>query len=149
MGPIMKAVIMVGASGSGKSTVTVTTNHTICSADLLTWDADGFHPDRLGKAHAQCLRAFIEALNSGQSAICDNTNCSIEEISPYIAVSRAYGVEPLILILDPGLDVCLARNAERPKCRQVPNFAVERQYKNMKKLLRDWPPFWPKITTEF
>lgn len=112
----MDVYILSGCSGSGKSTEAklIRDRHayldkigddwvTICSADHYflynrIWELDGnasgtynFNPALLGRAHGECLRRFIEAVQQEkQLIIVDNTNTTVEEMAPYYAVAGAY-----------------------------------------------------------
>src|SRR6185436_9230830 len=76
--------------------------------EKLTFSADDFFmtdtgeyrfvPKDLSVAHQTCLRKYVEEVKksnrTGASALLvDNTNCSIAECSPYMALAGAYGHE--------------------------------------------------------
>ena len=171
---MIRAVIMIGASGSGKTTEAWRMAEsfqgrlpyrrvTVCSAD----DYPGLYADGricvelLGDAHAACLRTWIDALAShadrvdDEILICDNTNTTQAEIAPYIATARAFDVEPEVIYMDPGLlDVheCtplpqLDQMAARAK-HGAPPHVVKAQALRAEDLVYDWPPFWPEVEHE-
>lgn len=152
----MKVIILVGPSGAGKSTYIAnymrerTEVAASCSADHFFIDADGkynFDRNKLGEAHASCLRSFIEnvsywATSNGCIVFVDNTNTTKEELAPYIAVSRAYSIEPKIVVL--GLDVEPSVLAAR-NLHGVPEAACKRMQDNVRWMTSHWPPHWPKV----
>lgn len=61
-----------------------------------------FKEEGLRDAHRKCMRSFLETIQRKHESpnaflIVDNTNISSWEISPYYAVSDAYGVAPIIV----------------------------------------------------
>lgn len=130
----MNVHIMCGISGSGKSTLT----RKLCvdkplvvvaSADSYFETLGRFDPKFLGKAHAQCLRLYVEALrNERDTIIVDNTNCSVGEIAPYIALADAYDALTRVHYFDVPLEVCIQRNAQREGMKQVPERVIRAQH---------------------
>ena len=149
----MKVIILVGPSGAGKSTYIANYMRgrsefsMVCSADHFFVDAAGkynFDRNKLGEAHAACMRSFVEEVRNplGDVVFVDNTNTTKEELAPYIAVSRAYGVEPEIVVL--GLDVEPSVLAAR-NLHGVPEAACKRMQDNVRWMTSHWPPHWPKV----
>lgn len=94
----MQIKIMRGIPGSGKTSLAKLCwpDATICSADFYFETPSGyvFRPEELPRAHQQCLRAFIESVRRCEEyIIVDNTNLTVDDIRPYIAVAHAYGGE--------------------------------------------------------
>ena len=101
-----KVVILSGIPGSGKSTLareTIANGGVICSADQHFTDEKGdykFAPYELQNAHAACMKKFIAAIQAGEKIIVvDNTNTSIEQISPYYLVAKSFGIRDITLIV--------------------------------------------------
>ena len=149
----MKAIILCGASGSGKSTW-ASTNHPdaiVVSADHYFIGDDGvyrFDPTKLGDAHGSCLRHFVKFAQSmtTDTVIVDNTNTTLVEIAPYVAVARAYGVEPEIRVWHTW-PVAGTEDYERIVRRNthgVPVEAVTAMRGRLIHTINNWPPFWPK-----
>lgn len=89
---------MRGIPGAGKTTLVKSRwpDATICSANFYFETPEGyvFKPEELPQAHQQCLRAFVEAVRGHDATIVvDNTNLTVDEIRPYLAVAQAYGRE--------------------------------------------------------
>jgi predicted kinase len=101
----MKVFILRGLPGSGKTTWiknNLLPDAVVCSADHFHM-VDGvyrYDPANAGKAHAACLRKYLEntlgwPLVHGprpNHLTVDNTNCTIAEIAPYAALATAYDV---------------------------------------------------------
>jgi predicted kinase len=147
---VKEAIIMMGPSGGGKSTWlkeqglesegdwTVE----ICSADSYFTDAEGnynFDVEKLSKAHAQCLRKFISSCSSHvETVVCDNTNTTMQEIAPYMAVAQAFGYSVRVILCIGTQKECTERNVHG-----VPTEVVYRQIDRMHELLNQWPSYWP------
>jgi predicted kinase len=113
----MKVVILSGIPGSGKSTVAKGYSKAKSfSADHYFVSEDGvyrFDVTKLGEAHGECLRLFVEEVYNGthdpfsddRTLVVDNTNLSCCEIAPYVAIAQAYGLEiELVTVLcDPAI----------------------------------------------
>jgi len=149
----MRVIIMMGASGAGKSTwlkqeLGDEEGVRICSADKFFQKEDGgtydFDPTKLGDAHNMCMLEFLDGLSDrGVKVLAvDNTNTTLVELAPYISVSRACGFEPEIVLLPEQRVSVLRRNVHG-----VPEHALGRQVKQLTGTVRPgaWPRFWPKI----
>jgi predicted kinase len=141
-----KAFTMIGIPGSGKSSF-LKKHHSgvqVCSADHF-FEKEGqynFDPKLLSQAHAACLKKFIAACQAGQDVAVDNTNLSLSEIAPYIAVAVAYGLDIQVIRVETPSSVAMTRNVHG-----VPPGAFVHMEKKELKMLEEWPPFWPPIET--
>lgn len=112
----MRVIVLRGVPGSGKShQAACMTGATVVSADHYFIDSDGeykFDPSKIAAAHAACLRRFLDELTSPSSEllIVDNTNASIAEMAPYMALAGAFGVEAEIIEVACDPAVAAARN---------------------------------------
>jgi predicted kinase len=136
----MKAIVLRGIPGSGKSTLTKTFGKaTVCSADNA-FMKDGeykFDISELGNAHASCLRAFIEACQRQEElVVVDNTNTMVVEMAPYVSVAMAYGYEVEIIFCKVSAKTSKERNVHG-----VPGKTIE----SMERRIQSSFPFhWPK-----
>ena len=91
----MKAYIMRGMPGSGKTTFAKSLGVKVCSADDFHM-VDGvylFNPMKAAQAHAWCLTQFIEALAQRIDVCVANTAIHLWEFSAYLAAARLAGYE--------------------------------------------------------
>lgn len=151
----LTCIIMMGPYGGGKSTWLGRRGlpQAYCSADLCFLDEAGnyrFDPTKLSEAHGRCLREFTEhVLCLEPEVVVDNTNTSIAEIAPYLALATAFGYEVRVVMCGlrrdgaswyANVDVLVERNQHG-----VPREVIERQVSNLVKTTREWPRFWPRI----
>lgn len=138
--------ILCGISGSGKSTLTeqiiCTTNKelTICSADqyFMMGGEYRFNPGELPKAHAECLRNYVHALQQHKDlVVVDNTNTTVAEVAPYAALAQAYGYDLEVIILEADVEMAHARNVHG-----VPLAVIQGQANRLEDLVETLPPWW-------
>lgn len=135
-------IILMGASGSGKSTHAKTLGLVSFSADrfFMQHGEYRFDPAQLGTAHARCFCGAIEEVryesgsHSPKDVVIDNTNATIAEIAPYVALAQAYGYDVEFRVFD-----------EFPyqNIHGVPEATVAAQRARLQKTLLEWPPYWP------
>lgn len=139
-------IILSGVSGSGKSTyaeklltetqgVKVSADHFFMCGGVYKFDAR-----KLGDAHADCFRRFIGFLydDNCQCVVVDNTNTTVEEISPYMLGAAAFGWEAEIrtILAEPGdIDLLCGRNIH-----SVPRDVIIAQGRRIH--TRKLPPYW-------
>jgi len=142
-----KVIIMQGVPGSGKSTFirALPGKVAVYSADhyFEHYGEYRFDPSKLGEAHAACMRGFIGQLGRYQNVtvVVDNTNTTVLEVAPYMAVAAAYGCEVEIVRVKCDPEVAAARNVHG-----VPLHAVRRMADNIAQFKA--PPFWQFKLTE-
>lgn len=111
----MRAIILCGIPGSGKSTYARKTypNHVILSADNY-FMIDGvyrYDESKIQEAHSDCLRRFVHECEWGcHNLVVDNTNTKVTDIAPYHAIATAYGYEVNILVIEADPEVAFQRN---------------------------------------
>jgi predicted kinase len=138
-----KAVLLVGVSGSGKSTfaareypgaVTVSADHYFM--------VDGeyrFEGSKLGAAHRACLRGFVEAVQGGAGCVVvDNTNTTLVELAPYVSLAMAYGYEVEVVRVRCPVEVAASRNTHGVGEGAVR--AMDARIESM--MATGLPPFW-------
>lgn len=132
---------MRGLPGSGKSThvAKMGVDAVVCSADHYHV-VDGtyrFDPARAGEAHNACLRKYVETLILPQylTVVVDNTNTSLMELSPYVRLAEALGVEYEIHYILCSVVTALQRNVHA-----VPATTILKMHKNL--VTEELPPWW-------
>lgn len=122
-------VILRGIPGSGKTTLAddIATKFCIlhCSADTYRL-VDGqyiYRPEDNSKAHALCMRAYIEGVQSYKDRdaviVVDNTNINLIEMTPYLAVANVYGWDVVIVTLMTPPSIAEPRNLHNVPPRKV------------------------------
>lgn len=156
-------IVLRGISGAGKSTLVDRLLSTlplygkvrlsedeepnrfeVVSADRYFLDDDGeyvFDPRKIGDAHAHCFRRAIEAVQRGHLVIVDNTNCSVAEIAPYMALAAAYDRPARVVTVQCDIETAVAR-AEHG----APREAIEAQLRALNTAVL--PPWWTCETLE-
>jgi predicted kinase len=144
--------VMRGIPGTGKTTYVnkFTKEHpelrvSVCSADHYHM-RDGeykFDPKNLAAAHQECLKLFINCMSwkNADVVFVDNTNITVTEIAPYVAVAQALGwrAEVITLLADPW--ACAKRNVHG-----VPEDKVWKMLNLMDGEEKRFPPFWTHHT---
>ena len=147
-----RVTILLGCSGSGKSTWAEKARDgcswplvAVLSADAFFINKDTgvyqFEPAKLASAHASCLRNYVGTLQSGcDHIIVDNTNTSLVELAPYVALAQAYGASLRLLAFVPS-----DTTAAHARCvHGVPLSTVLRQDAQLGEMLAKFPPWWPQ-----
>jgi protein phosphatase len=134
--PELSLVVLVGASGSGKSTfarahfkATEIVSSDACRAMVADDENDqSASPDTFELLH------FIAAkrLAAGRLTVVDATNVQREARAPLVALARRYHCLPVAIVLDVRERVCADRNAARP-ARDLPPHALRRQVQQLRR----------------
>jgi len=114
----------------------------VCSADKF-FELKGkyeFDRKRLSEAHQHSLRMFLGELHTQRSncwecggsdvdnLVVDNTNTTMDEMTPYLAAAAAYNYTIEVVTLDTPPEVAHARNVHG-----VPLETVQKQYERLMK----------------
>lgn len=159
-----KLILMQGAPGCGKSTMAEALrahylNFTKFQEDVTIRSADQFwytqvepekpdtyswKPEWRGRAHRW---AQMEVLRDMQAdipvIIVDNTNTTRKEALPYRVMANTFGYEVEVIRVDPGVEVCVARQEDRPEDRRVPEEIVRAMHARMQDLIPEESEFYP------
>jgi len=146
-------IVMVGAPGSGKSTyasrLAKAEGGVICSADY--WMVDEmtgeykFDPSKLNNCHRLCQHKAWVALCAGRNpVIIDNTNLTLLEVAPYVALAGMAEVEAGVhvdvdfVVIKESFEICRSR-----QIHGVPDFRLEKMCEAAQRWASsDLPPYW-------
>jgi energy-coupling factor transporter ATP-binding protein EcfA2 len=162
-------VVLRGVSGSGKSTLAEKLLEA-CPGDGARISADDhfyrldkatksyvydFKPAELSIAHAKCLRDFtrwvqcspradlghpLDVGTPSELVVVDNTNTTVAECAPYMALAAAYGWEAVLVTLDVAPETAGPRNVHGVSLE-----GVEVQDFRLHKGNESLPPFWDAV----
>ncbi|MCZ2821616.1 polynucleotide kinase-phosphatase [Modestobacter sp. VKM Ac-2977] len=137
--PELSLVVLIGASGSGKSTFA---RKHFRSTQVLSSDvcrglvADDENDQSATPAAFAVLHAIAAArLAAGRLTVVDATNVKREDRASLVQLARDHDVLPVAIVLDVAEGVCLARNAARPD-RDLARTVVSRQRAELRRGLR-------------
>ena len=137
--PALSLVVLVGASGSGKSTFA--RKHfrptEVISSDFCRGLVSDDENDQAATKDAFEVLHFIagKRLAAGRLTVIDATNVQPEARKELVSLAREYDVLPVAVVLDPPERVCVERNERRPD-RQFGVKVVARQRSQLKRGLR-------------
>lgn len=153
----MQVIILMGVPGAGKSTWIRGTpefqqkNFYICNSDRFLYDENGSYkwtPERQSRAHRDCLREYVQVIvnsyyNNYETIFVDNTNITLAELAPYVAVAQAFDVPVKIVHIE-------AADPERAWERNQHNVPSDVHCGMAWKLLetlRQLPSWFPRVET--
>ncbi|WP_432949019.1 polynucleotide kinase-phosphatase [Kribbella sp. CA-253562] len=137
--PALSLVVLVGASGSGKSTFA--RRHflgtEVISSDVCRGLVSDDENDQAATKDAFEVLHFIagKRLAAGRLTVIDATNVQPETRRELVALAREHDVLPVAIVLDPPEKVCVERNAARPD-RQFGSKVVVRQRSQLRRGLK-------------
>jgi protein phosphatase len=137
--PELALVVLVGASGSGKSTFARThfKSTEILSSDFCRGLVSDDENDQAATNDAFEVLHFIAAkrLKAGKLTVIDATNVQSEARKSLIALAREYHCLPVALVLDFQERLCRDRNSNRPD-RNFGDHVIRNQMSQLRKSLR-------------
>lgn len=111
-------VVLVGATGSGKSTFAAKhfLSSEVISSDWARGRVGDDETDQSVTADAFDLVHHMAGLRlkNRRLAVIDATSVRAEDRAPLVALARRWHALPVAIVLDPGEAVCVARNRDRP-----------------------------------
>ncbi|TCN42708.1 protein phosphatase [Kribbella orskensis] len=116
--PALSLVVLVGVSGSGKSTFA--RKHflgtEVISSDFCRGLVSDDENDQAATKDAFEVLNFIagKRLAAGRLTVIDATNVQPEARRELVALAREHDVLPVAIVLDPPERICLERNEQRP-----------------------------------
>ena len=137
--PQLSLVVLIGASGSGKSTFAARhflATEVVSSDTCRGWVADDAN-DQTATEDAFAVLRFLVArrLSLGRLTVVDATNLRKEDRAVLLKLARDADVLPVAIALDVDPKECVARNRERPD-RQFPAHIVRRHAQLLRRSLR-------------
>ncbi len=134
-------MVLVGPAGSGKTTFarrhfrdTEVVSSDRCRAMIADDEADLTVSGRAFELFHEILRHRLEL---GKLAVADSTAVTSRARAELKALARRCGAPVVVLAFSVPLEVCLERNARRP--RRVPPEVVERQFRLLQEALERIP----------
>lgn len=116
--PDFSLVVLIGATGSGKSTFAsrwFQPTEVISSDHCRGLVSDDENDQSVSSDAFDLVRAIAEKrLKNRRLAVIDATNVRAADRKMWIEVARRWHALPVAIVIDPGLDVCVARNKARP-----------------------------------
>ncbi|NIK60724.1 polynucleotide kinase-phosphatase [Kribbella shirazensis] len=137
--PALCLVVLVGASGSGKSTFA--RRHflptEVISSDFCRGLVSDDENDQAASKDAFEVLHFIagKRLAAGRLTVIDATNVQPDARKELVSLAREYDVLPVAIVLDPPERVCVERNEQRSD-RQFGSKVITRQRSQLKRGLR-------------
>lgn len=134
--PELSLVLLVGASGSGKSSFA---RKHFKPTEIVSSDAccgmvsDDENDQSATKPAFELLHAIVEhRLRGGRLTVVDATSVRREDRQPLVQLARAFHVLPVAIVLDVPARVCQERNRGRPD-RQIGAHVIDRQMRELKR----------------
>jgi len=132
-------VVLVGAAGAGKSTFAAAhfAPGEVLSSDAYRGRIAGDPTDQrvTGAAFAALHRELRRRLADRRLTVVDATSVQRRARLALLREASAAGVPAVAVVLDLPRDVVLARNAQRPGARAVPEDAVRRHLEALRRAL--------------
>ncbi|MEU2249921.1 polynucleotide kinase-phosphatase [Streptomyces sp. NPDC019224] len=136
----LSLVVLIGASGSGKSTFA--RRHfkptEVISSDFCRGLVADDENDQGASKDAFDVLHYIagKRLAAGRLTVVDATNVQPEARRQLVRVAREHDVLPIAIVLDLPEEVCLARNAARPDRADMPRHVIQRHRRELRRSLR-------------
>ncbi|MFF5899921.1 polynucleotide kinase-phosphatase [Streptomyces argenteolus] len=136
----LSLVVLIGASGSGKSTFarknfkpTEVISSDVCRGLV----ADDENDQSVSKDAFDVLHYIAgKRLEAGRLTVVDATNVQSESRKQLVQLARQYDVLPIAIVLDMPEELCQARNAARPDRAGMPRHVVQRHRRELRRSLR-------------
>ena len=137
--PELSLVVLVGASGSGKSTFA--REHfrptEVLSSDFCRALVSDDENDQAATKDAFDVLNYVagKRLKAGRLTVVDATNVQREARKPLVALAREHDVLPVAIVLDLPENLCHERNHERPD-RNFGSHVVSNQTRQLRRSLK-------------
>jgi polynucleotide kinase-phosphatase len=138
--PELSLVVLIGSTGSGKSTFAHKhfRSTAIVSSDACRGIVSDDENDQSATSDAFALLHHIAGirLRRGLRTVVDATNVQPKARQELVAVARAHDVFPVAIVLDVPDSVCFERNTVRPDRSHLGRHVVTRQQRELRRSLR-------------
>jgi len=132
--PAGSLVVLVGASGSGKTTFAArhfAATEVLSSDTMRAIVADDANDQGASSAAFELLRTALRLrLAAGRRSVVDATSVEGWARAELLAIARRHGRPAVAIVLAMPVDICLDRN-ERREDRRLPPRAIRRQHRLM------------------
>ncbi|WP_078894230.1 polynucleotide kinase-phosphatase [Streptomyces sp. CT34] len=138
--PDLSLVVLVGATGSGKSTFAA--RHfkptEVISSDFCRGLVSDDENDQSVSGDAFEVLHFIvgKRLAAGRLTVVDATNVQAEARAQLVRLAREHDVLPVAIVLDVPEQVCAERNAARADRAGLPRRVIQRHQRELRRSLR-------------
>ena len=138
--PDLSLVVLVGATGSGKSTFAA--RHfkptEVLSSDFCRALVADDENDQSASGDAFDVLHYIagKRLEAGRLTVVDATSVQSESRKQLVQLARKYDVLPVAIVLDLPEEVCAARNAARPDRAGLPRRVIQRHRRELRRSLK-------------
>ncbi|MYR92508.1 MULTISPECIES: polynucleotide kinase-phosphatase [unclassified Streptomyces] len=136
----LSLVVLIGASGSGKSTFA--RKHfkptEIVSSDVCRGLVADDENDQSASGDAFDVLHYIagKRLAAGRLTVVDATSVQSESRKQLVRLAREHDVLPIAIVLDLPEEVCARRNAARPDRASMPRHVIQRHRRELRRSLR-------------
>lgn len=136
----LSLVVLIGASGSGKSTFA--RRHfkptEVVSSDFCRGLVADDENDQSASGDAFDVLHYIagKRLAAGRRTVVDATNVQQESRRQLIDLARKHDVLPIAIVLDVPEEVCAGRNASRTDRADMPRRVIQRHIRELRRSLR-------------
>ncbi|MFJ4918392.1 polynucleotide kinase-phosphatase [Streptomyces sp. NPDC088725] len=138
--PDLSLVVLVGATGSGKSTFARSRFKPteVISSDFCRGLVADDENDQSASRDAFELLHYIvgKRLAAGRLTVVDATSVQAESRKQLVRLAREHDVLPVAIVLDLPEEVCAARNATRPDRAGMPRHVIRRHRSELRRSLR-------------
>ncbi|MFD7921420.1 polynucleotide kinase-phosphatase [Streptomyces sp. NPDC059740] len=136
----LSLVVLVGASGSGKSTFArrhFTPTEVLSSDFCRALVADDENDQSASKDAFDVLHHIAGTrLAAGRRTVVDATSVQQDSRRPLVELARKHDVLPIAIVLDVPEEVCAARNAARADRAAMPRRVIQRHTRELRRSLR-------------
>src|SRR6478672_11403112 len=138
--PELSLVMLVGASGSGKSSFARTHFRPteVLSSDFCRGLVADDENDQSATGDAFDVLHYIagKRLAAGRRTVVDATSVQQESRRQLVDLAREHDVLPIAIVLDVPEQVCAERNAARPDRAALPRHVIQRHQRELRRSLR-------------